>query len=939
MYGGFMKKLFSITLAILIAFSFYSYVGKADSPRKVLIEEATNTSCGPCAAQNPSFQQFIRNNFDKVIPLIYHAWWPGGNDPMYLENTVMNETRIRYYGIDQQGVPKVRVNGKVAPKTGTWDDGAAGDITALTNELSTYANTTSPITMTVAEQRNGNQSSVSVTIQTAQSLVGKKLRVAVVEYYISYPQPPGSNGEREFWWVARNMLPDANGTTLNQSAGSNQTYNFSYTIKSNWNAGQIYVVAFIQDDQTKEVLQAAQNLKVAKVQAQTDNRFLKIARGGQTTATIQVTNPNSELIRVGVGINSDYTYTPNNWQYSLSTSELVLAPSETKQVTITIKSANRADFGYVAVNLKPKVNTPYDEVLTQVFILVEDTKYAALTLGGSFSPSTVFAYQAMINNPKYRNDVALIPFTYDILTNYPLQNFDLVVLGFNYLSRGILAGAVDPNSGAILLNSLNAMISAGKKILITSELDISLTNLQGTAGAKDFFANKLFINRTSDPQIRVTVNQQGQITAVNPYPAKGVTGDSIGNGLNFTFNQYNQNSHPYLIVFTDFIKINNQNNVKAFLYYDNDPTKIGGVRINNGSSKIVYLTSGFEAIADATMRNNFIGKIVDWLLAGTPTQKGPEIQVSNTALDFQEVPINTSKTLSTEISNTGDQDLVISELAVDRDFDPEGVFTITNPPSLPLTLKPNQKYTLNVKFFPTEEKVYFSSIKIKSNANNTPDEIITLDGVGVAPNVPIISTSKTDVDFRDVLPQSSKVLDVDIKNDGLADLQISAIQILGTDASAFTLVNPPELPKTLGVKEVLTLTIMFTPSKEGAHTAILRITSNAQNTPTLNINLIGNGVSSVSETEFANGIQIKVVPHPVIDELNLRIIYPKPTDNVLDAKIYDLQGNLILDIGSIALDASENQLKFSVITIPNGTYQMRLAIGTEIRFIPIIIAR
>ncbi len=928
-----MKKLFSITVAIFIVFSFYSYVGKADSPRKILIEEATNTSCGPCAAQNPSFQQFIRNNFDKVIPLIYHAWWPGKNDPMYLEDTLMNQTRIKYYGIDQQGVPEVRVNGKIAPKTGNWYDGAAGDITALTNELNTYANATSPITMTVAEQRNGNQSSVSVTIQTAQSLVGKKLRVAVVEYYISYQQPPGTNGEREFWWVARNMLPDANGTTLNQNAGSNQTYNFNYTIKSNWNSSQIYIVAFIQDDQTKEVLQAAQNLKVTKVQAQVDNRFLKIPRGGQTTATIHITNPNSELIRVDVAVNSNYTFTPNNWQYSLSTSELTLAPNETKQVTITIRSANRADFGYVAVNLKPKVNTPYDETLTQVFILVEDTKYAAFTLGWSYSPSAIFAYQAMLNNPKYRNDVALIPFTNDILINYPIYNFDLVVLGFNYWTRGILAGAVDPNTGATLLNSLNAMISAGKKILITSELDITVTALQGTAGAKDFFANKLFIGRISDPQIRVTLNQQGQITGVNSYIAKGVTGDSIGNGLNFTFNQYNQ------IIFTDLIKINNQNNVKPFLYYDNDQTRIGGVRIKNGSSKIVYLTSGFEAIADATTRNNFIGKIVDWLLGGAPTQKGPEIQVSNTALDFLEVPINTSKTLSTEISNTGDQDLVISELAVDRNFDPDGVFTITNPPSLPLTLKPNQKYTLNVKFLPTEEKVYFSSITIKSNANNTPDEIITLDGVGAAANVPIISVSKTDLDFRDVVPQSSKVLDVDVKNDGLADLQISGIQILGTDASAFTLVNAPELPKTLGTGEVLTLTIMFTPSKEGAHTAMLRITSNAQNTPILNINLIGNGVSSVSETEFANGVQIKVAPHPVIDVLNLRIINPKPTDNTLDAKIYDLQGNLILDMGSVSLNGSENQLRFSISNIPNGTYQIRFGIGTEIRFIPIIIAR
>lgn len=127
-----MKKFlffFSLLSFIILVPKFDAF---ADSPRKVLIEEATNTSCGPCAAQNPSFQAFIRNNFSDVIPLIYHAWWPGGNDPMYLENTAMNTARIKYYGIDQQGVPEVRVNGKMAlPPTGNWYEGAAGDTVAI----------------------------------------------------------------------------------------------------------------------------------------------------------------------------------------------------------------------------------------------------------------------------------------------------------------------------------------------------------------------------------------------------------------------------------------------------------------------------------------------------------------------------------------------------------------------------------------------------------------------------------------------------------------------------------------------------------------------------------------------------------------------------------------------------------------------------------------
>ncbi len=931
-----MKKLFSISLAILIALSMNTLIGKADSPRKVLIEEATNASCGPCALQNPTFQKFLNNHTDKIIPLIYHAWFPGV-DPMYNEDENMNGSRIRYYGIEQQGVPNCRINGKTAtPSSSSYYAGAPSDTTALLTELNNYQSN-SPTTMTVTEQRNGTACTVNVSIQTSQSLVGKKLRVAVVEYYIGYDQAPGTNGERDFYWVARKMLPDYNGTTLDLGSGSQQTYTFNYTMKSNWNSGQIYIVAFIQDDQTKEVLQAAQNLKVTRIQAQaTANPFLTIARNGQLTYKFQVTNPNNELIRVGVQVNTGSSYIPTGWQATASVQEVTLTPNETKEVSVTVKSSNKAEFGIVTLQFSPKVNNPYESINGSVYVLTEDTKYACYVLGNTGTASAAFVYQALSNNPKYSNDVALLPFAIDIMTNYPLTRFDLVALGFTYALRGVLGGYF--LEAATLYPALNAMISSGKSILLTSEIDLTFAfGSQGSATARDFYQNKLFI-QNNNYQARFT--QQGSQVILNSYQANGVAGDPIGNGLTFTMNNsYNQQTYPYYILFTDFIAIRDANKTKSFLYYDNDPTKIGGVRVENGNSRLAYLTSGFEAIGNSTQRNNFIGRIVDWLLAKIPSTIGPQIQLSNSSLDFLEVPVNTSKSLSCDITNTGDEDLVITEISVDRDFDPDGVFTISNPPTLPLTIKPNQKYTLNIQFLPTEEKTYFSSVIIKSNAKNSPDEIVSLDGIGVAANVPIISVNKTDIDFRDVVPQSSKVLDVDVKNDGLADLEISSITILGNDASAFTLVNAPELPKTLGPGEVLTLTIMFTPSKEGTHNATLRIQSNAQNIPTLNINLIGNGVSSVSETEFASGIQIKVAPHPVVNELNLQITNPKLLDNVLDAAIYDLQGNLILYLGSISINSGENAPKFSVSTIPSGTYQIRLKIGSEIRFVPIIISR
>ncbi|MEJ5286506.1 MAG: hypothetical protein CH6_2111 [Candidatus Kapaibacterium sp.] len=934
-----MKKFlffFSLLSFIILVPKFDAF---ADSPRKVLIEEATNTSCGPCAAQNPSFQAFIRNNFSDVIPLIYHAWWPGGNDPMYLENTAMNTARIKYYGIDQQGVPEVRVNGKMAlPPTGNWYEGAAGDTVAIKNEVDKYRGTTSPITLQVAETRSGSQCTVNVTINTSQSLVGKKLRVAVVEYYISYPTPPGTNGEKEFFWVARTMLPDANGTTLNLNAGSNQTYTFNYSIKSSWKASQIYVVAFIQDDQTQEVLQAAQNLKVAKVNLTADNPFLTIPRKGQLEYTFNVTNPSNELLRVNAAINTSTSYIPSGWQATLNTQQLILQPNQTQQVKVTLKSGTKAEFAVIGVDFTPNVQTPYEVSSGYFYALTEDTKYAFYVL--SNSPSASFAYQGILNMTKYANDAALLPFAMDILNNYPVPNFDLAVFGFSFWTRGVLGGYFAESTP--LFTALNSMISSGKSILLTSEVDLAFSQgTQGSQTARDFYSNKLFINQAQNPVLRVTVNSSGQITAVNSYPANGVSGDPIGNGISLTMNQYNQSSHPYYIVYTDILGITNNNNTKPIIYYDNNPTAYGGVRVTNGDARIVYLTSGFEAIADPTRRNGFISKIIEWLLNKPTTKIGPQITLSATAIDFEEVIVGTTATKTFDISNTGDEPLIITELYVDRDFDPEEVFNIVNPPTLPLTIQPNQKYTVTVSFTPKDEAVsYTSSIVIKSNAKNSPDELISLDGIGVAGNVPLISANKTEVNFGKGATQNSKVADVDITNTGLADLQITNIQIVN-NPGVFSIMNMPTLPVELGPGETLTLSILFTPTEAKTYNAILRITSNANNEPTLNIPLTGEGevAGSVAKTKFSNGTQIRVTPLPVNDELTLVVNSPETGTSNATIQIFDLKGTLIenLKVGSFAQGNSIE--KFSVSNLPSGHYNLRIQLGDEVQYIPIVIVK
>jgi hypothetical protein len=100
-----MKKIMCLIIAIL----FLTTSVLTSQVRKiVLMEEATNASCPPCAANNPTLQAFFESYFGGVISVRYHAWWPG-SDPMYSLNITDNTNRINYYGIS--GVPNYMMDG------------------------------------------------------------------------------------------------------------------------------------------------------------------------------------------------------------------------------------------------------------------------------------------------------------------------------------------------------------------------------------------------------------------------------------------------------------------------------------------------------------------------------------------------------------------------------------------------------------------------------------------------------------------------------------------------------------------------------------------------------------------------------------------------------------------------------------------------------------
>lgn len=235
----------------------------AQTQRLVLTEEFTQASCGPCASQNPAFNALLDANTTKTISLKYQTSWPGF-DPMNQQNAAEVATRVSYYGVN--GVPWGFFDGaSIANDCGAYLGAPA---CATQTKIDAAYAIPSPFAMSLTHVVSSDLDSAYITLDVTNALASGALpagnyvlHVAIAETEINFASAPGTNGETDFYMVMRKMLPDASGTAISSTlltSGANQTFTFNVPLPSYiYNLGQVSVVAFIQENGTKNVLQAA----------------------------------------------------------------------------------------------------------------------------------------------------------------------------------------------------------------------------------------------------------------------------------------------------------------------------------------------------------------------------------------------------------------------------------------------------------------------------------------------------------------------------------------------------------------------------------------------------------------------------------------------------------------------------------------------------------
>ena len=250
-----MKKLFTLLLVFSIFFGLTQTVD-AQSQRMVVVEEATNASCPPCASQNPPLQALLNQNTDKAIFIAYQVWWPG-YDAMYLDNQPDVDWRIGDYYTDITGAPNIKIQGT-----------SSADLpSALTqNVIDGIHGEMSEFDITMSASIDNGVLNINGTIDgtaTYDAAGDLRLRLVVTEDVIYNEDlvQIGTNGETEFHHVFKKFVGGTDGLDLADNWVDGDTYSFmeSYDLSqlNIYHYDGIEVVALIQDEGNKYIPQAA----------------------------------------------------------------------------------------------------------------------------------------------------------------------------------------------------------------------------------------------------------------------------------------------------------------------------------------------------------------------------------------------------------------------------------------------------------------------------------------------------------------------------------------------------------------------------------------------------------------------------------------------------------------------------------------------------------
>jgi hypothetical protein len=258
-----------------VPFKPIEYKGRrGDGNRVAVVELFTGAYCPPCVAADVAFDAALDRYKPKdVVFLQYHTHIPA---PDRLTNTD-TLARLKFYGKEIPGVPTCFLDGKPTKPLGGNKARGQNSYESLRTEIDEALETETTTALKLAAERNGDKIDITAEVSELKKPGEKvRLRIALVEEVVRYP---GGNGQRLHHQVVRALPGGADGFAMTEAKAKQSVKVDLADLKKSldeymttFNKGArkfgddeyplsmkyLKVVAFIQDDDSKEILQGVQ---------------------------------------------------------------------------------------------------------------------------------------------------------------------------------------------------------------------------------------------------------------------------------------------------------------------------------------------------------------------------------------------------------------------------------------------------------------------------------------------------------------------------------------------------------------------------------------------------------------------------------------------------------------------------------------------------------
>ncbi|MBK8091506.1 MAG: choice-of-anchor D domain-containing protein [Verrucomicrobiaceae bacterium] len=229
---------------------------------------------------------------------------------------------------------------------------------------------------------------------------------------------------------------------------------------------------------------------------------------------------------------------------------------------------------------------------------------------------------------------------------------------------------------------------------------------------------------------------------------------------------------------------------------------------------------------------------------GVEQPAGTSLVDGSTSVSFGSVATVTSDTRTFTVRNTGDGNLNLGSISFSGGNSTD--FSVTSPPAA--TVAPGASTTFTVAFAPPMLGPRATTLRIPSNdVDENPFEI-TLNGIGLAPEIGVehpVGTNLADgaaaVGFGSIEIGNNATRTFTINNTGNDALTTIAVTFNGGNAGDFVVTAPS--PSSLAVSGAASFTVSFAPTALGARATTMRVASNDSDENPFDIILNGTGTT------------------------------------------------------------------------------------------------